>query len=145
MSTTRTKYSYLRNLDDCTKLSSKDYLCNGVTIQDTSDKPMCEVKLRTHFVDKIPQDCSTKTVKAHLELWHPLSENSWLFVLSSPVSVSIGCDSKNSLPTEVEVKNIGVLTLQAKCRCYSPTMTLITTANLTRNYSNFVPYCTYKP
>lgn len=35
------------------------------------------------------KDCATRTIVADIEIWHPLSANSWLFVMSHPTTASI--------------------------------------------------------
>lgn len=138
ISTTRTYYAQTRNLDNCKRLLHDDYICQHTIQHLTKEQPVCETELRLKNLDNIPEDCKTKTIKAELEIWHPLSTNQWLYIISKPTTASITCYD-STIPTDTELAGIGIFTMSNKCKCYTYTTLLISTSNQTTNYTNYIP------
>lgn len=139
LSTTKAQYSRLKDLSTCKKISSEDYLCSETAIYLTAERPVCETILRTKLPNELPEDCPTRTIKADIELWHPLSTNSWLYVISNKTSASISCSKENIDITEVTIQGIGIFQLHSNCKCYTFSTVLYATSNRTSNYSNYLP------
>lgn len=51
-------------------------------------QPVCETKLRPKMLKSLPSDCQTRIISAQLEIWHPLSLNQWLFIVSQPATAT---------------------------------------------------------
>lgn len=139
LSTTKTHYGRLRNLFACKKLSEEDYICENPTIHLTSERPVCETLLRSKLQDAIPKDCPTRTITADLEIWHPLSANSWLFIMSHPTTASISCDKSNSKIYDVELNSVGIFAMRQRCKCYTFSTVLVSSANRSTIHEHFVP------
>ncbi|XP_025831978.1 uncharacterized protein LOC112904924 [Agrilus planipennis] len=138
LSTSKTDYCRFKNLTSCKKLAEEEYLCSQMVVHLTSQRPVCETLLRVTPSSTVPEDCPTKVVKAHLELWQPLSSNSWLFIMTEPTMASISCE-QNSNIIDVQLNNIGILKLQQKCKCYTFSTVLYATSGNTANHTNFIP------
>jgi hypothetical protein len=139
MSTTKTHYSRLKDLSSCIKLTQNEYICRDTIIQLTSEQPVCETLLRSGLTQKIPSDCSTKTLKADLELWHPLNRNSWLYITTSPTVGTLACDRRNIETTDITFKGTGIFTMAPRCKCYTTSSTLYASRNSTQKYIHFIP------
>lgn len=139
LSTTKTHYSRLRDISTCTKLSEEDYICHNPTVYSALDRPVCEVSLKDRFSDHIPEDCSTHTIKANIEIWHPLSSNSWLFITSQNSIASVSCERSNTHIIDVPINGTGIFRMKPKCKCYTFSTVLSSTSNDSRIYHNFVP------
>lgn len=141
ISTTKMHYSRVKDLSSCKKLTSVEYICKDIVIQLTTEQPVCEVLLKSKFVKTIPLDCSTKTIKANLELWHPLSENSWLYITTTPTTGTLTCDKSQIEVLDVPFQGTGIFTMAPKCKCYTTSSILYATTNLTHNFTNtnFIP------
>lgn len=139
LSTTKTHYCRLKNLSTCKKITEEDFLCSNSAIHLTTERPVCETILRVNSPSKIPEDCPTRTIKANLELWHPLSTNSWLFIVSKKTVASISCDKSNTNIRDADLSGMGILTLKPKCKCYTFSTVLYASSNRTSNYTNYVP------
>jgi hypothetical protein len=75
----------------------------------------CEV-VKLQPVQVIPPGCKRQTVESKETLWIPLVDNTWLFVAPAPERLTVLCKGHN--PTDVEVKDSGVLTFLSECTGY---------------------------
>lgn len=138
-STTRTHYGRLRNLSSCKKITQEDYICSNLIAYLSTEKPVCEVLLKDKFHNKIPEDCQTRTILAEMEVWHPLSTNSWLFFMSTPVIATISCSPQNVQIYDVELRGTGILSLQPRCKCFTYNTALTASSNQTLLFDNYLP------
>ncbi|XP_063920701.1 uncharacterized protein LOC135135549 [Zophobas morio] len=139
MSVTKTHYGHLKDISACLKLSESEWMCPQPVIYLTSQRPVCDVRLRTENLNFIPDDCSTKTMKAEVEIWHTLRSNQWLYVLSSVTPATISCDPKDDQIIDINFQGTGIFTLRPKCKCYTMSTSLIASYNVTKNFTNFIP------
>lgn len=139
LSTTRTFYGELKDLSTCKWMPPSDYICSRTTVYLVKERPTCEVDLKLRQPKTIPKDCSTKTIKSEMEIWHPLSPNQWLYILTQPVAGTISCENSNSPIVDFSLQGTGIFTLKSKCKCYTLSTLLIASSNMSANYSNFVP------
>lgn len=139
LSTTKAQYGRLRDLSPCKKLSEEDYLCQSIPIHRTSERPVCETILRINPPENLPDDCPSPTIKADMEIWHPLSTNTWLYVISKKVAASISCNQLNSDIVDVDLKGVGIFELKPGCKSFTASTVLYATSNRTSNYSNYIP------
>ncbi|XP_060530460.1 uncharacterized protein LOC132704467 [Cylas formicarius] len=86
LSATRTHYGRLRDLSACKKISLENYLCSEIVVYLASETPVCQTILGTDQPDNLTEDCPSRTNNADIEVWHPLSANSWLYHIISPRS-----------------------------------------------------------
>jgi hypothetical protein len=141
LNVTRVRYGQLRDLSSCTKLPESTFMCSVPVIFLSSQRPICEVRLRTEDLKdiRVPSDCNTKSVKASMEIWHNLNPNQWIYVVSRPVHATISCQPNTENIIDVTQKRVGIFELQPKCRCYTMTTTLVASSNITRNFTNYIP------
>lgn len=142
ISTTKTHYSRLKDMSTCKRISSSEYICQDPIIHLTAERPVCETLLRNPLQKTIPTDCPTRTIKAKLEIWHRLSSNTWLFVISQKLIASISCDRSNSHINEVEFVGTGIFRMNTKCKCYTLSTILTSTSNQSTNYIGYSPITT---
>lgn len=139
LSTSRIYYGQMKDLSSCTNTSPGDFICEHRTIYLVKDRPTCETELKLKQLTKIPGSCKTHTIKSNLEVWHPLSRNQWLYVLTAPTLGTISCEN-NLIPiTDTELQGTGIFTLEPNCKCYTLSTLLVTSTNLTSNYTNYIP------
>lgn len=139
MSNTRTKYSRLRNQDPCISTGQGEFLCRGIIAYSSAQNPVCETRLITEAALSVPQDCTTRTLKANFEIWHPLSTNSWLFTITNPTAATISCDGSTNNIMDLPINGSGIITLQQRCQIHTFSTTLYSTSNHSANFTNFFP------
>lgn len=137
-STNRLKYSLLGDISTCTLLYEQEFICYNPTIKSTLDQPVCETLLNNKYTKTTPEDCVIRTVKANFEIWHPLSENTWLFVLSVPTPGTISCQHTASI-IDVQLVHSGYIHLEHECKLYAGSTILHATSNYSSNYTNWIP------
>lgn len=138
LSTTRSFYAELRDLSTCKWSPPSDYICSHTTTHLIKERPTCETDLKIHRSTSIPKSCSTKTIKSEMEIWHPLSPNQWLYVLTQPTVGTISCDD-NTPVTDFTLQGNGILKLRPKCKCYTLSTLLVATSDIIANFTHFIP------
>lgn len=139
ISTTRTHYSRSKDLNNCKKLSEEYYVCVNTIIQTITENPVCETLLKINEVSKIPDDCPTRTIKAQIEVWHPLTTNSWLFIITKRITATISCSNIQNQILDVNLNGTGILKLRSKCKCYTFNSMLTATSERKSNFTNYIP------
>lgn len=129
-------------MSTCKKLSSAEYICQNPIIHPTTERSVCETLLKNPLQKTIPADCPTKTIKAKLEIWHRLSPNSWLFVISQKLIASVSCDRSNSHIDEDEFVGTGIFHMNARCKCYTLSTVLTSTSNKSTHHIGYLPMST---
>jgi hypothetical protein len=64
----------------------------------------------------VPQSCTQKIVKLQETLWISLIDNVWIYVAPVPEHLTVICKSQK--PTDIEIKDSGVLTFLSDCMGY---------------------------
>jgi hypothetical protein len=139
LSVTRVRYGQMRDLSSCTKLPESTFMCSIPVIFLSSQRRICEVRLRTEHLKDIPADCNTQSVKANMEIWHNLNPNQWIYVVSRLVHATISCQPNTENIIDVTLKGVGIFELQPTCRSYTMSTTLTASSNITRNFTNYIP------
>lgn len=139
LSTSRSHYGQLKDLSTCQKLPPDEFICSQTTTHLTKQRPVCETELKLKQLTEIPPICKTKTLKTEVEIWHPLSTNHWLFVVTEPTIGTINCEGTSNQVIDVEFQGTGILQLRPRCKCYTTSTLLVSTSNQTTNYTNFIP------
>ena len=139
ISTTRTYYGEMKDLKNCIAVPPSDFICSEITTHMVKERPTCEIDLKTKQLLSIPKSCDTKVVKSEVEIWHPLTKNQWLFIVTNPVIGTEYCDTTNHV-TDVTLHGTGILTMQPRCKLYTLSTMLMSTSNQTANYTNFIPF-----
>jgi hypothetical protein len=104
------------DLQQCRRKHGKELICKQtVPLFARHSSTDCEVVL-LQPVQVIPPDCRCKIVEVKEMLWIPRVDNTWLFV--APVLERLRALCKGHNPTDVEVKNSGVLTFLSECTGY---------------------------
>jgi hypothetical protein len=130
---TRTKMQYIKfnDLDKCKSLTKKHFICKIRDIFTTLDNGICETKILTETISKIPSDCSTKTIFGKLSIWHEISHSRWIFVQSEKTKVTIDCPSRQL--EELDILGTGLLKLEANCKAYTKTLQFIASNDVLTN------------
>lgn len=139
LSTSRTHYGQLKDLASCRDLPPNGFICSQTTIHLTKERPVCETELKLKQLSSIPSSCRTKTMKTEMEIWHPLSSNHWLFIVTDTTVGTINCDEATNSVLDVQFHGTGILQLRSRCKCYTTSTLLIATSNQTTNYTNYIP------
>lgn len=138
VSTTKTVYSMMSQLDHCNEYLPNQWLCEGISISRRTSSSNCETQLFFGQTTHIPESCAIKKLYADLEIWHKIRPNQWLYILSKPMTINIIC--QKSEDSEETLRKIGILQLDAECKAFSETTILeseYTTA--TTNITNKIP------
>lgn len=125
VSLTRTVYTTLNNLDECNEYLPNEWLCKEISTTKRIDTPDCEMELFLKSTTTIPKSCSIKHLFADAEIWHRISPQEWLFILSKPTLLNVLC--KNKEPQEEVINKIGILQLDRDCHARSDHAILETT------------------
>lgn len=136
ISSTKTVYSMLSNLDKCQELQPTTWLCKGISVTKRTTMPTCEVQLFFDSTRQIPDSCSIKNLYADIKLWHKVQPNQWLYVLSKPTTLRTLCRKSND--KEETVVDMGLIQLDEDCKAYTENVILEPevisgTANLTNS------------
>lgn len=132
-----TRYGRMKDLMECQQIDGETKLCKDPITYLTSQK-YCEISLREN-PRKIPEDCPTKIIKANLEIYHKISPLEWIFVVTEPITATISCEPDKDKFHEATLNGTGILRLDPHCRCYTLSALLISTNNITANYTNYIP------
>lgn len=139
LSTSRTHYGQLKDLSTCQELPPAEFICSQTTVHLTKQRPVCETELKLKQLHSIPSVCKTRTMKTEVEIWHPLSTNHWLFIVTEPTIGTINCEGTSNSVLDVEFQGTGILQLRPRCKCYTTSTLLVSTSNQTTNYTNYIP------
>lgn len=139
LSTTRNKFSKLKDLSNCQSIAGDLFLCHNTLLYSTSETTICEVLLRIRKPLTIPESCDMKTVNASIEIYHQISSNEWLFITTKPVGAAIICEDSTSDVIDISLERTGLLKLSARCKCFTSSTTLIAVANKSSTFRNHIP------
>jgi hypothetical protein len=106
------RYHYMNDLSHCKQLLSELYLCDVPTIQRTLSSN-CDLQLLRLQSGK----CNVTSMPAIEEIWEPLQENNWAFVLNQRQTITFSC--KNQTDRIYLLPNRGILTLEPGCSASS--------------------------
>lgn len=138
VSTTKTVYSTMSNLDQCKEYQPNSWLCEGVSTSRRTSSSTCETQLFFEQTGRIPDSCTIRKLYADLEIWHKIRPNQWLYVLSKPTTINIIC--QKSEDGEETLRKIGILQLDPECKAYSENVILETEfTQATANITNRIP------
>ncbi|XP_065156162.1 uncharacterized protein [Atheta coriaria] len=135
-----TEFSLLNSLDNC-KLLRDYYICQTYTKSKSFADVTCEVQLKIAHLDKIPDDCVTKTIMADMEVWQKINLNEWLYSVSTKLYGIIYCDDSDAANTQdsIRINGTGILRLRPGCRMNVGRTILQAYVAPARNYTHFVP------
>lgn len=134
-------YSLIKDLDKCKIISEKCYVCALINVYSTIANPTCETILITDVVSKLPKSCETKLLHGHVDVFHKLNKNRWIFVQSEPGKCHINCNNE-PLSQDVILFATGILTLPKSCKAFFKTLQFNPTgetyiSNVTNKLSEF--------
>lgn len=129
----KTYYSQLQSLEDCSLAASRNYICHGVVINRVHEKPSCEIMTFITRKETISSMCQTRATKLQTEFWHSIAENEWLFVMTNTHYATLSCGPSSI--NDIEINNIGILQLSQNCKLYSDTIILESTSKTNQNFS----------
>ena len=112
----RSYYCRLDNLSSCKLLNKFDYICTIPNVYSSLTTPICESEIFSKVLKYVPLNCKTKFLQGHLEIWQPLSNNKWIYVITNPSKISIDCESSNI--KELIISGTGILNLPIDCIAY---------------------------
>lgn len=115
LSKDKLSFSHFKNLDTCKNIVDKTYLCEIVNIYSVPGNPSCEVELISKSVSKLPDSCQYHILHGHIDIWHKLQNENWIFVQTEPCKLSIEC--KMNI-TETIILGTGILDLLPGCVAY---------------------------
>lgn len=123
MTKDKSQYCNLNDLGVCDLVIPGNYICDVTNVFTSDVKPSCESELLTKVKSGIPEQCETKFIFGHLDIWNYLSNNKWIFVQTEPTKLSIDCVNSNLV--EINVLGVGIVTIPRHCKGYCKTTTLI--------------------
>jgi len=139
INTVYTKYVNFKNMDSCIEIQNSEHICKTTILMQTQHQPSCETFLITATSDSIiPEQCNKGTIKTEIEIWYPLHDGTWLFILSQNSTIAIECDT---LPYQkgIILPSTGILRLNANCRGYTYNTLLYSPSNYTNSYTHIIP------
>lgn len=122
LSTSRTLYILLENIQNCLEYAPTNWLCNSLPTLKKTTNEECEVQLLMKTTTTIPRTCQTRNLIADLQIWHRLQDNKWFYATSKPTQISIVCSKEDSI-TQV-IKRSGIIRLDSTCQAYTDQVTL---------------------
>lgn len=122
ISRTRTKYLLLKSLTNVKEYKLGNYLCTEASTLQEGLQNSCETALFDITTTNIPKLCSINTVYAEIEIWQPISNNQWLYILSEPTRCSILCNDNQD--EDVLLQKTGILTINQNCKAHSNSYSL---------------------
>ncbi|XP_072153666.1 uncharacterized protein [Bemisia tabaci] len=134
----RTRYCQIRERTGCTRTADGEFICENLVTYSTAQNPVCATRLLAS-PPTVPEDCLTHTLKANLEIWHPIQPDTWLFTITSPTPASISCEDDPNHILDVSINGSGLMTLQPRCQLYTYSTTLTSASNYSSNVTNFIP------
>lgn len=102
-------YTQLNDLTYCKEVTQSEWICKNQEVFSTFDNLNCEVRLMRSLTTKIPDICNIKIIKGTTAVWHKLSYNKWIYILSEPELLTIFCP--NTSATDEQIHGVGVITL----------------------------------
>lgn len=123
----RSEYCNIDSLKECIAISSREYICDVMTVISTSAHPSCESELITRVIKVLPVQCQTEFIHGHIDLWKPLYNNNWIYVQSQNNKLYIECLNQKNV--EINIIGIGILTIPNKCIAYCKSTKLIPKMN----------------
>lgn len=117
----KSHYCKLDSLKECRVIYSRFYLCIN-DVYSTSSTPICESEIITKALNSVPKHCETKFLHGNIEIWQPIQNNKWIFVMSQKSKLSVDCQGQNSV---IDIFGTGILTLPSTCIGYCKDSILI--------------------
>lgn len=137
ISSTKVYYSEMNDLSKCSPIDTLEYLCYRTQLTRTNEKPICETLLLLSTTAKIPHMCKTHTLATNLEIWHPIDNNQWLFVLTQTQQLTVTCEP--SIVEDTNIESTGLLSISPGCKGYTQTQILETTTRIKQNRTHKIP------
>lgn len=137
----KTKYSSFDSLNMCRNINFETYICRIMNVFSSSVNPSCESDIMSKVLSVLPVQCETKFIHGNLELWQPLVNNRWIFILTTSTKLSIDCINSELL--EEIVIGTGILKVPNHCSVYCKNTQLFTDNNVLNisspvsSFSNF--------
>ena len=97
-------------LKDCKKIE-KYFVCNQLEFKNSVLDKDCEL---TIFMNRINSNCNLKQISNHVEIFHKIAENKYLFALSEETKYKCNC-SKSIYDEEGIINHIGIINLKNDC------------------------------
>lgn len=135
----KTLYCNIDSIKKCKTMGKHSFICDVMNVFPTNANPSCESEIMTQVVNSLPKQCTTKFIYGHINAWHPLENNRWIYVQSHISKLSIDC--VNSELYDINISGTGILKLPYHCKAYCNTAYLYpkSTTNIKINviHSNF--------
>ncbi|KAJ2937734.1 hypothetical protein O0L34_g19396 [Tuta absoluta] len=87
-----------------------------VVVYDSAARPICEVQLLFSTTTNMPETCHTTSFPAIINIFQPLGDNKWLYILSNETSAVLQCDNEVS---NHQLKESGIITLPPRCKLHT--------------------------
>ncbi|XP_049865533.1 uncharacterized protein LOC126366468 [Pectinophora gossypiella] len=114
-------YSPIKDIEKCKVISGKCYVCVLTNVYSTIANPTCETTLITEVVQNLPDSCEVKLLHGHVDIFHKISNNRWLFAQSEPGKCHITCKN-NPISYDEILFSIGILKLPKNCKAFHKTL-----------------------
>lgn len=139
ISTTRTTFLTLSDLNGCKNYLPTQWLCTDTPPTKATTLDVCEIQLFMKTTTHIPPTCKTRNILANFEIWHKLSPEEWLFAFTKPTQLTIVCHSHKE-PKELLISKMGILLLSSDCKAYTTQTILETQSSLgSQNLTHEIP------
>ncbi len=135
----KTRYSKLHSLEMCAEVYNGHFICKSNTLYLIPDTTDCELHLfLLHNIEKPPQNCNYRLLKAHMDIWQPIKQDKWIYILDNPLLVTIDCPRKNV--EELKIRGTGIFTLEKGCKAHANGIQLSTEdERLNISYYHIIP------
>nr|XP_034194813.1 uncharacterized protein LOC117611033 [Osmia lignaria] len=140
LSQQKSNFAVMSDLRNCVEYLEGKYVCTNVNTARTTEESTCEVLLLSPHVKQIPQDCSTKTINAEMEIWTYIGSNQWLYILQKPTTLTIICgENNNDHMEDIVLQKTSMIQLHSGCKGYTMLYSLEPTNYVNKNISHYVP------
>lgn len=119
----RSFYCKLDDFNNCKTLYNFYYICEMLDIYSSIAAPICESEIVSKALTTIPNQCEIKYFQGHLEIWHRLYNNKWIYVITEKAKLSVDCNKIGN--SELNIIGTGILSLPIDCIAYYKDLKLI--------------------
>lgn len=109
-------YCTAEDLTNCKIVNDDHYLCNIPITHSTAANPSCETEIISKVLTSVPEICKTSFFHGHVNIWQPLRNNKWLYVMTEKSRLNIECNSTQL--KELDISASGILYLPQGCVAY---------------------------
>lgn len=115
------QYISTSSLENCNVYAPKKRVCNDLVVYESSVRPICEVQLLFSTSTSMPSSCTTTTFAAEINIFQPIGNNKWLFILSKEIQSVLQCNQEAS---RHKLQGSGIISIPENCKLHTGYSTL---------------------